>query len=58
MANISLDWDIEGIIQVEESVKGMLDVISTKNGDDSGTFWCWDGRVSITTCLATRRNVE
>jgi hypothetical protein len=52
MANVSLDWDVEGIIQVEESVKGMLDVISSKNADDSGTFWCWDGRVSLTTSWA------
>ena len=52
MANIDLDWDVEGIIQAEESVKGMLDVISQKTQADSGTFWCWDGRVSLTTLVS------
>ena len=46
MANIDVDWDVEGIIQADESVRGMLDVISKKDKADSGTFWCWDGRVS------------
>lgn len=46
MANIDLDWDVEGIIQADESVRGMLDVINKKDKTDSGTFWCWDGRVS------------
>lgn len=46
MANIDTDWDVEGIIQPEESVRGMLEVISTKGPKESGTFWCWDGRVS------------
>ena len=47
MANIDLDWDVEGIIKIEESVAGMLRVISMKDSDCSGTFWCWDGRVSL-----------
>jgi hypothetical protein len=47
MANIDLDWDVEGIIQANESVKGMLEVINSKDHTDSGTFWCWDGRVRI-----------
>ncbi len=46
MANIEIDWDVEGIIQADESVRGMLDVISRKTAADSGTFWTWDGRVS------------
>ena len=48
MANIEVDWDVEGIIQANESVKGMLDVISEKTSAESGTFWCWDGRVCET----------
>lgn len=48
MANIDLDWEVEGIIQPDESVRGMLEVIEKKNKDDSGSFWCWDGRVSRT----------
>ena len=47
MANIDLDWEVEGIIQVEESVYGMLQVIDSKGKDDTGTFWCWDGRVRM-----------
>jgi hypothetical protein len=39
-----LDWDVEGIISPEESVTKMLQVFAQKGKDDSGTFWCWDGR--------------
>jgi hypothetical protein len=46
MANVELDWDVEGIIEPDESVRGMLQVIESKDTADSGTFWCWDGRVS------------
>jgi len=44
MANIEVDWDVEGIINPEESVTKMLQVFAEKGKDDSGTFWCWDGR--------------
>lgn len=46
MANIGLDWEVEGSIEPEESVEGMLKVIGEKGENDSGTFWCWDGSVS------------
>ena len=45
MANIDVDWEVEGIITPEESVTKMLKVFTEKGKDDSGTFWCWDGRV-------------
>ena len=44
MADIEVDWEVEGIIGVEESVRGVLDVIESKQPKDSGTFWTWDGR--------------
>ena len=47
MANISLGWEVEGIINVEESVTGMLRVIEQKNIRDTGTFWTWQGNVSF-----------
>lgn len=47
MANIDVDWEVEGIIQADESVSKMLGVIQSKGKDDTGTFWCWDGRVRI-----------
>lgn len=47
MANIELAWEVEGSIEPTESVEGMLKVIREKNEDDTGTFWCWDGRVSL-----------
>ena len=50
MANISVDWEVEGIITPEESVTKMLKVFATKSRDDSGTFWCWDGRVGKKFC--------
>jgi hypothetical protein len=46
MADVELDWEVEGIIQPDESVQEMLKVIESKGPRDSGTFWCWDGRVS------------
>lgn len=45
MANISLDWEVEGILSPEESVSAMLKVIPTKTIEQSGTFWTWDGKV-------------
>ncbi len=45
-ANVSLDWEVEGIISVEESVSKMLEVIPTKTVEQSGTFWTWEGKVS------------
>ncbi|KIV93775.1 hypothetical protein PV10_04963 [Exophiala mesophila] len=45
MANIDLDWEVEGIISPEESVTKTLQVVAGKTKSDSGTFWCWDGRV-------------
>ncbi|KAJ6103194.1 hypothetical protein N7486_005621 [Penicillium sp. IBT 16267x] len=42
MANINLGWEVQGSIQADESVTGMLKVIEQK--DESGSFWCWDGR--------------
>ncbi|KIW11792.1 hypothetical protein PV08_09064 [Exophiala spinifera] len=44
MANIEVDWEVEGIIDADESVSKMLKVIGEKDKSDSGTFWCWDGR--------------
>ncbi|KAG9503440.1 hypothetical protein J7337_006285 [Fusarium musae] len=37
-------WDVGTLLEPEESVSGMLKVISEKNHNDTGTFWCWDGR--------------
>jgi hypothetical protein len=45
MANIDLGWEVKGSIQPDESVTGMLKVIEEK--DETGSFWCWDGRVSV-----------
>lgn len=46
MADIELGWEVKGSIRPSESVSGMLKVIAEKVVDDTGTFWCWDGRVS------------
>lgn len=53
MANVALDWEVEGIITPEESVRGMLKVIEEKGkggvnergGEKIGTatFWTWEG---------------
>lgn len=46
MADIELAWEVKGSISPAESVSGMLEVIAGKGQGDTGTFWCWDGRVS------------
>lgn len=47
MANVSLGWEVEGIINAEESVAGMLRVVEQKTVVDTGTFWTWEGNVSF-----------
>ncbi len=54
MANINVDWEVEGIISPNESVTKMLKVIGEKGKSDSGTFWDWDGRVRIVRPLGRR----
>ncbi|KAI1127593.1 NAD(P)-binding protein [Nemania abortiva] len=44
MADIELGWEVKGSISPSESVSGMLKVIAEKGENDTGTFWCWDGR--------------
>ena len=56
MANIDVDWDVDGVISPEESVTKMLSVIAKKGKEDSGTFWCWDGRVWTSSSLVFKAN--
>ncbi|KAF4453150.1 hypothetical protein F53441_4147 [Fusarium austroafricanum] len=44
MGSIEIPWDVGVMLEPDESVRGMLNVIGEKNSEDSGTFWCWDGR--------------
>ncbi|KAI9820586.1 MAG: hypothetical protein M1827_004955 [Pycnora praestabilis] len=46
MANdISVEWEVEGVMTPEESVSAMLKVIPTKTIEHTGTFWTWEGKV-------------
>jgi hypothetical protein len=54
MANIDLGWEVKGSIQPDESVTGMLKVIEEK--DETGSFWCWDGRVSVSLAFESLRS--
>lgn len=49
MANTTVGWEVEGIISPAESVAGMLRVIETKDMRHTGTFWTWQGNVSVFT---------
>lgn len=49
MQNITVDWEVEGVIPPAESVSKMLAVINERGPVDSGTFWRWDGTVSVYT---------
>lgn len=46
LAEVPLGWEVEGVMSPEESVLGMLRVISSKTVHDSGKFWTWEGKVS------------
>ena len=48
MANISVDWEVDGILTPNESVSAMIKVITNKSRKDSGTFWTWEGKVDFT----------
>lgn len=45
MANVTVGWEVEGIISTEKSVSAMLKVISTKTIKDTGKFFTWEGKV-------------
>ena len=47
MANVEVDWEVEGIITPEVSVSAMLKVIVSKTPEHSGTFWTWEGKVRL-----------
>ena len=47
MGNIDVAWDVEGIITPEESVRAMIQVITSKKIQHSGTFWTWENKVPI-----------
>ncbi|KAI0140505.1 NAD(P)-binding protein [Xylariaceae sp. FL1272] len=44
MADVQLGWEVKGSIRAQESVSGMLQVISEKGTVGIASFWCWDGR--------------
>ena len=58
MANVSLGWEVEGIINAEESVAGMLRVVEQKTVVDTGTFWTWEGNVSFCSPFPTYHPTE
>lgn len=56
MANVSLGWEVEGIINADESVAGMLRVVEQKTILDTGTFWTWEGNVSFQVSVLSLRS--
>ena len=55
MANIEVDWEVEGIIKPSESVAGMLEVVEKKSFQDTGTFWTWEGKVKQSRSLHSEK---
>jgi hypothetical protein len=43
MQNIDIEWEVDGLLTPEESIRGMMKVITSKGLEDSGTFWTWEG---------------
>lgn len=58
MANISVAWQVHGVITPEESVGKMLNVIQSKGIQHSGTFWTWEDKVSTCICLHCPREIR
>lgn len=54
MNSIDIPWDCGPLLEADESVRGMLKVVEEKKSEDSGSFWCWDGRVSLSTFLTLK----
>ncbi|KAK3114164.1 hypothetical protein LTR53_007803 [Teratosphaeriaceae sp. CCFEE 6253] len=46
MANIEVEWEVEGQMEVGESVAACITTMESKGLADSGTFWTWKGEVS------------
>jgi hypothetical protein len=57
MANIDVEWEVEGILTPQESVEKMLVVIPEKKIEDTGTFWTWEGQVRIKSACSTLQHI-
>ena len=53
MQDIGVAWHVDGVISAEESVQGVLKVISALRPEHSGTFWTWEGKVKQ--CILIQR---
>lgn len=47
MAANDLGWEVEGQMSVRESVGMCIRTIEEKGDGESGTFWTWEGEVSL-----------
>ena len=45
LADISVGWEVEGVMTPKESVKSMLEVIDQLSIKDTGKFLTWRGEV-------------
>ena len=45
MANVSVGWEIEGVMSAQDSVKGMMNFIQSESALETGSFWTWEGKV-------------
>lgn len=45
MADVEVDWEVEGVMEVDESVRDCLKTIDARTAEESGTFWTWEGKV-------------
>lgn len=53
MANVELGWEVEGQMEVGESVRKCIATIEARGPSDNGTFWTWEGEVRDT-CFKER----
>ena len=51
MVKVPLEWEVDGILTVQESVAAMMSVIQSKTVRDTGTFWTWEGKVGTSGLL-------
>ena len=46
MGDMSVEWEVEGVISTKQSVSAMLKVVATTMTRDTGKFLTWEGKVS------------
>lgn len=58
MADVEVEWVVEGVMQPEESVRMCIEVIEARTSEESGTFWTWKDEVSLGVIWYSNRRTD